>query len=64
MWEHIDWGNNILSLPKEKNDKTKKVTDYLGRRVPLTSERQAILQPLYDESPTKSGLVFRQRPTQ
>jgi integrase len=58
MWEHIDWDNNILSLPKEKNDKTKKVTDYLGRRVPLTSDMQAILQPLYDASPTKSGLVF------
>ena len=59
MWEHIDWDNNILSLPKEKNDKTKKATDYLGRRVPLTSEMQAILQPLYDKSPTKSGLVFQ-----
>ena len=59
MWEHIDWENNILSLPKEKNDKTKKTTDYLGRRVPLTSEMRAILQPLYDKSSTKTGLVFQ-----
>ena len=57
-WEHIDWENNILSLPKEKNDKTKKVTEYLGRRVPLTAEMRAILLPLYESSPTKSGLVF------
>jgi len=58
QWEHIDWENNILSLPKEKNDKTKKVTEYLGRRVPLTAEMRAILLPLYESSPTKSGLVF------
>ncbi len=58
QWENIDWENNILSLPKEKNDKTKKVTEYLGRRVPLTAEMRAILLPLYESSPTKSGLVF------
>ena len=57
-WEYIDWENNILSLPKEKNDKTKRVTEYLGRRVPLTAEMRGILLPLYESSPTKSGLVF------
>lgn len=59
MWKHVDWENNILSLPKEKNDKKKKRTESLGRQVPLTAEMQAILQPLYDNSPTKSGLVFK-----
>ena len=57
-WENIDWENSILSLPKEKNDKTKRVTEYLGRRVPLTAEMRASLLPLYESSPTKSGLVF------
>lgn len=57
-WENIDWENNILSLSKEKNDKTKRVTEYLGRRVPLTAEMRTTLLPLYESSPTKSGLVF------
>jgi integrase len=57
-WENIDWENNILSLPKEKNDKTKRVTEYLGRRVPLTAEMRSTLLPLYERNPTKSGLVF------
>ena len=59
MWEYIDWENNILSLPKEKNDKSKKVTEARGRQVSLTSEMRSILLPLYKKSSTKSGLVFQ-----
>ncbi len=57
-WEDIDWANNILTLPREKNDHTKSVTQSLGRAVPLTPEMQDILRPLYEASPTKSGLIF------
>jgi hypothetical protein len=57
-WEHIDWVNKTIDLPKEKNDHTKKNTEYLGRPVPLTRELTRILRPLYQKSETKRGLVF------
>ncbi|MBK7655493.1 MAG: tyrosine-type recombinase/integrase [Betaproteobacteria bacterium] len=57
-WECIDWEKNSLTLEKEKNDRTKKVTEFKGRTVPLTKRMQEILRPLYDASPTKTGLVF------
>ncbi len=57
-WEHIDWVNKTINLPKEKNDHTKKKTEYLGRPVPLTRELSRILRPLYQKSETKRGLVF------
>ena len=57
-WEDVDWDNNVLRLPREKNDHTKSVTQSLGRSVPLTPEMQDILRPLYEASPTKSGLIF------
>jgi integrase len=57
-WEDVDWDNNVLRLPREKNDHTKSVTQSLGRSVPLTPEMQDILRPLYEASETKSGLIF------
>ena len=57
-WEDVDWDNNVLRLPREKNDHTKSVTQSLGRSVPLTPEMKDILRPLYEASATKSGLIF------
>ena len=57
-WEDVDWDNNTLTLPQEKNDHTKSATQSLGRVVPLTPDMQAILRPLYEVSSTKSGLIF------
>lgn len=57
-WEHIDFDNKQLRLIHEKNDHTKKNTEYLGRTVPLTPELRKILLPLHRESKTKKGLVF------
>ena len=57
-WEDVDWENNTLTLPREKNDHTKSKTQALGRAVPLTPEMQDILRPLYEASTTKSGLIF------
>lgn len=57
-WEYIDWEKKTIQLPREKNDHTKKNTDYLGRTVPLTKEVRTILLPLYKNSETKRGLVF------
>lgn len=57
-WEDVDWDNNVLRLPREKNDHTKSVTQSLGRSVPLTPDMQDILRPLYEASKTKSGLIF------
>lgn len=60
-WEDVDWENNTLTLPREKNDHTKSKTQALGRAVPLTPEMQDILRPLYEASTTKSGLIFPAR---
>lgn len=59
-WEDIDWTSfpNRLKLPKEKNDHTKKPTESKGRTVPITPKMKEILWPLYEASPTKSGLIF------
>ena len=57
--ENIDWDNNTLNLPKEKNDGTKALTESRGRSVPLTAEMRAILEPLFLKSTTKKGLVFQ-----
>ncbi len=58
-WEHLDWSTDTLSLPKEKNDHVKKPTEPKGRKVPITKKMREILQPLYDASPMKTGLVFQ-----
>lgn len=57
-WEHIDFDSKQLRLPREKNDHTKKNTEYVGRTVPLTPELRKILLPLHQQSKTKKGLVF------
>ena len=59
QWENIDWERGLLHLAKEKNDRTKRTSESLGRTVPLTPRLREILRPLYDESPTKTGLVFQ-----
>lgn len=58
MWEHVDWERGILNLHKEKNDGSKRVTESLGRSVPMTPKIREILRPLFESSPTKTGLVF------
>lgn len=58
-WENIDWERSTLSLFKEKNDRTKKVSESLGRTVPLSPKLREILLPMYEASTTKSGLVFQ-----
>lgn len=57
-WEDVDWNNNVLTLPREKNDHTKNATQSLGRAVPLTPDMQDILRPIYEASATKAGLIF------
>lgn len=57
-WENIDWERSSLTLTEEKNDGTKRATEYKGRTVPLTKRMREILTPLFDASPTKSGYVF------
>ena len=59
MWEHIDWERGLLTGEREKNDASKPVYESLGRTVPLTPRLREILRPLYDASPTKTGLVFQ-----
>jgi integrase len=59
MWENIDWELGLLRLEKEKNDGSKPVSESLGRTVPLTPRLREILRPLYEASPTKTGLVFQ-----
>lgn len=59
QWENIDWERGQLTLFKEKNDAAKKATESLGRTVPLTPKMREILQPLFDLSKTKKGLVFQ-----
>jgi hypothetical protein len=59
QWENIDWERGELTLFKEKNDASKKKSESLGRTVPLTPKMREILQPLYDASKTKKGLVFQ-----
>ena len=59
MWENIDWERGLLNLAKEKNDRSKRTTESLGRTVPLTPRLREILRPLYDASSTKSGPVFQ-----
>lgn len=58
-WENIDWERGQLTLLKEKNDASKKATESLGRTVPLTPKMREILQPLYETSNSKIGLVFQ-----
>jgi len=57
-WEDVDFDNRELRLRREKNDHTKNRTEYLGRTVPLTPEIRRILWPLFQQSKTKTGLVF------
>jgi integrase len=57
-WENIDWERSSLTLTEEKNDGTKRATEYKGRTVPLTKRMREILTPLFEASPTKSGYVF------
>ena len=57
-WENIDWERSSVTLTEEKNDGTKRATEYKGRTVPLTKRMREILTPLFDASPTKSGYVF------
>lgn len=57
-WENINWEQASLTLTEEKNDSTKKATEFKGRTVPLTKRMREILLPLYEASPTKSGYVF------
>lgn len=57
-WEDIDWDKKQVTLPREKNDHTKAVTEEAGRKVPLTTEIEAILRPLFDASTSKRGLIF------
>lgn len=59
MWENIDWERGLLTLEREKNDASKPVSESLGRTVPLTPRLREILRPLYEQSPTKTGLVFQ-----
>ncbi|MEI8171407.1 MAG: tyrosine-type recombinase/integrase [Rhodoferax sp.] len=59
QWENINWAKGELTLLTEKNDSSKKVTESLGRTVPLTQRMQEILKPLYEASKTKKGLVFQ-----
>lgn len=59
MWENIDWERGLLHLVREKNDRSKPTTESLGRTVPLTPRLREVLRPLYDASPTKTGLVFQ-----
>lgn len=58
-WENIDWERGLLHLVKEKNDSSKRVTESLGRTVPLSPRLREILLPLYEASPTKAGVVFQ-----
>lgn len=57
-WENVDWERGTLTLFAEKNDSSKDTTESLGRTVPLTPKMREILLPLYEASPTKTGLVF------
>lgn len=57
-WENIDWERSSLTLTEEKNDATKRATEYKGRTVPMTKRMREILTPLFEASPTKSGYVF------
>ena len=57
-WENVNWEQSSLSLTEEKNDGTKRTTEFKGRTVPLTKRMREILQPLYEASETKSGYVF------
>lgn len=65
-WGAIGWhalggcglGQQRSETSREKNDHTKSVTQPLGRSVPLTSKCKTSCGPLYDASPTKSGLIF------
>lgn len=59
QWENIDWERGLLNLSKEKNDSSKPTSESLGRTIPLTPRLREILRPLYDASPTKTGLVFQ-----
>ena len=58
-WENIDWDLSSLTLTQEKNDATKKPTEFKGRTVPLTKRMRKILLPLFQASATKSGDVFQ-----
>jgi integrase len=46
-------------LAKVKNDRSKRVTESLGRTVPLSPRLREILLPLYKANKTKTGLVFQ-----
>jgi integrase len=59
QWEGVDWERGLLNFDKQNNDGSKPVSESLGRTVPLTPRLREILRPLYDASPTKSGLVFQ-----
>jgi len=58
-WEDIDWERGLLHLVKVKNDRSKRVTESLGRTVPLSPRLREILLPLYQTSSKKVGLVFK-----
>lgn len=58
QWENIDWQRGLINLAKEKNDGSKRVTESLGRTVPLSPRLREILLPLYEANKKKSGLVF------
>ncbi len=59
QWENIDWERGLLHLAKVKNDRSKRVTESLGRTVPLSPRLREILLPLYKANKTKTGLVFQ-----
>lgn len=57
-WEDINWDRSSLTIQEEKNDGSKRATEYKGRTVPLTKRMREILTPLFDANPTKSGYIF------
>ena len=58
MWNGVDFERGIIRLFHEKNDKSKRNTQFKGREVPLTKRAREILTRLYNESETKTGRVF------
>lgn len=61
FWKHIHFDKNIIRLPREKNDHTKRNTEFKGREVPLTEKSKKVLLALRNEqggNPSPEARVF------
>ena len=57
-WEHFDFDEGILHIPKEKNDWRKTNTEAKGRKIPIWPGMEAVLDRHFPDKKKRIGKVF------